>query len=90
MNFLLNKRQREMISLIQKGISITEIARILNVSRRTIYNWLEKEEIKSELDNKKALIAEMIDLAKNSEDKTIKYNAIKYLLDSNISFKGMH
>lgn len=76
-----------MITLIQEGKNITEIAKILNVSRRTIYNWLEKEEIKSELDNKKALIAEMVDLAKNSEDKTIKYNAIKYLLDSDLPLK---
>lgn len=82
---MLDQRQRKMIALIQDGKSITEIATVLNVSRRTVYNWLEKEEIKSELDNKKALIAEMVDLAKNSEDKTIKYNAIKYLLDSNIS-----
>lgn len=82
---MLDQRHRKLIILIQEGKNITEIARILNVSRRTIYNWLEKEEIKSELDNKKALISEMIDLAKNSEDKTIKYNAIKYLLDLNIS-----
>lgn len=78
----------KMITLIQEEKNITEIAKILNVSRRTVYNWLEKEEIKSELDNKKFLISEMVNLAKNSKDETIKYNAIKYLLDSNISLEN--
>lgn len=36
---------------LQQGLSKTEIARALRVSRRTVYHWIETGQLDRELDN---------------------------------------
>jgi transcriptional regulator with XRE-family HTH domain len=33
----------------KKGVSITELARLINVNRRSVYNWFNQEELKVEI-----------------------------------------
>jgi transposase-like protein len=47
---MLDERQLKCIERLMKGNSIADIAKELNVSRQTIYNWKEAEEFKAELD----------------------------------------
>ena len=49
----LDHRQNEMINLILGGANITDVAKILNVNRNTIYNWLNKDYVKAELDKRR-------------------------------------
>ena len=42
-----------MITYIINGESITDIAKMLNVNRKTIYNWLNKDYVKAELDKRR-------------------------------------
>lgn len=46
----LGKRQYLAIQYILEGKQITDIAKALGVARQTIYNWLDDEEFKTEVD----------------------------------------
>ncbi|WP_330615189.1 helix-turn-helix domain-containing protein [Romboutsia sp. 1001285H_161024_C4] len=50
---ILTREQNDMITYIINGESITDIAKILNVNRKTIYNWLNKDYVKVELDKRR-------------------------------------
>ena len=47
---MLEKRQYLAIEKLMEGMPVTEIAKVVGVHRSTIYNWLENEEFKKELD----------------------------------------
>lgn len=86
-----------MIDLILEGKKMTEIAKELNIYRSRLYRWIERPEVKAELETRRrqlkksasdkitgqvnSLVDKMLDLAENSPDSRVKYNAIKYLLD---------
>ena len=76
---------------------MTEIAKDNGLYRSILYRWLKDESFKAELETRRAqlrksasdkitgrvsnLVDKMLDLAENSTDNRVKYNAIKYLLD---------
>lgn len=49
----LNSRQDKMISMILEGHSISSISKKIGMARGTIYNWLKKDCIKSEIDKRR-------------------------------------
>ena len=93
----ITEEQSKMIDLILEGRKMTEIAKELNIYRSRLYRWIERPEVKAELETRRrqlkksasdkitgqvnSLVDKMLDLAENSTDNRVKYNAIKYLLD---------
>lgn len=49
----INLQQENMITMIMQGENITSIAKKLNVTRGTVYSWLNKDNIKAELDKRR-------------------------------------
>lgn len=94
---MITNEQIEMIDMVIEGKPITNIARILNKSRATIYAWLKLDEVIQEMERRKiqlkqaakdkitsnveSYINNLIDLAFNSKDQRIKFQANKYLID---------
>ena len=90
----------KVIEMVLSDIPIAEIARKINVSRTTIYSWLKENEVKAELEareqqrkkfgNSKVIrflptaLDNMIDLANNSTDVRVKFQANKYLIDQGL------
>lgn len=97
---ILAKDQYEFIDLYLEGVNITEISKVLNKSRQTLYTWLKYEAVQVEIENRKARIRneakdkinmfvntcvdEMKKLALNSTDQRVKLQALKYLLDRSL------
>lgn len=54
---LLNQKHLDAIEELMKGENISNIAKKLKVSRASIYNWLDDEEFKLELDKRKQIIS---------------------------------
>lgn len=93
----ITEEQSQMIDLILEGKKMTEIAKELGIYRSQLYRWIDKQEIKAELEARRVqlrksannkitgqvgnLVDRMLDIAVNSTDSRVKYNAIKYLLD---------
>ena len=50
---ILTREQSDMITYLINGESITDIAKMLNVGRQTVYNWLNKDYVKAELDKRR-------------------------------------
>lgn len=50
---ILTQEQSDMIVMIINGETITDIADRLNRSRQTIYDWLNKDYVKAELDKRR-------------------------------------
>lgn len=46
----LDDKKLQAIELIIKGEKIADVARIVGVNRKTVYNWLDNKEFKAELD----------------------------------------
>lgn len=94
---ILTKEHYEFIDLYLEGRNITEISKVLNKSRQTLYTWLKYEGVQVEIENRKSTIRkeakdkinmflntcvdEMKELALNSTDQRVKLQAIKYLMD---------
>lgn len=90
----------KMIEMYLSNVKITEIANKLNVSRQTIYAWLKEKEVMAEVEERRqqlkkigqnkitqnvcTCIDNMIDLANNSTDPRVKYNANKYIIDQGL------
>lgn len=90
----------KMIEMYLADIAVTEIAKKLNVSRTTIYAWLKEKEVKAELEEREqqrkkfgnskiirylpTALDNMIDLANNSPDIRVKFQANKYLIDQGL------
>lgn len=54
---MLTKDREKMITLYIEGNKITDIAKVVNVSRQTIYSWLNEDEVKAEMDRRRRDIA---------------------------------
>ncbi|MGL4571646.1 MAG: IS630 transposase-related protein [Clostridium sp.] len=65
----LGKKQYLAIQYILEGKQITDIAKALGVARQTIYNWLDDEEFKTEVDT---LRREIQTSAKNYVENNIR------------------
>lgn len=94
---VLNEKQEKMISMIIQGETIAAIARSVNVTRSTIYSWLNKDNIKVELNRRrqdivnegnnyilkdvKSYIDKIKELAKDKSDKRTCLAANQYLLN---------
>lgn len=94
---MLTRPQEEAITMYIEGNTISDIARSLKVTRNTIYNWLDKSEVKAELDRRKQCIAtqgnqyilkdlktyidKIKELAKDKSDKRVCLSANQYLLN---------
>ena len=101
---MITDTQSEMIDLYLSGKKKSIIARELNVSRTTIYSWLENDEVKQEIELRKKYLIQgakdkilnncskcidnLCDLAFNSNDQRVKFNALKYLIDRSLGIPG--
>ena len=97
---MLTKKQNEMITMLVEGKSKAEVARELKMSRQTIYDWLEKEEIKLEVDRRRqkmcsdalaglkgdtqALLEAVKKLAYTADSEAIRLQALNSLLDRSL------
>ena len=94
---MINEKQNQMIQMLVEGKTKSTIARELNMSRQTIYDWLKIDEISAELDRRrqvmcnealgeaksdvKKLLAELEKMALTSESESIRLQCINSLLD---------
>lgn len=94
---VINVDKDRMIDMLLSGINIAEIARILKVSRQTIYAWKKEKEVEAELEARReqlkksaqdkitndvcTYVDNMKELACNSADVRVKFQANKYLID---------
>jgi len=94
---VINIDKDRMIDMLLSGINIAEIARTLNVSRQTIYAWKKEKEVEAELERRReqlkksaqdkitndvcTYVDNMKELACNSTDIRVKFQANKYLID---------
>lgn len=94
---VLTVKQSDMVTMLIEGHNITDIAKKLNVTRNTIYAWMNKDCIKAELDRRKRELAtqgnQMIlkdlttyignikELANDKSDKRVSLAANQYLLN---------
>lgn len=94
---MLTKDQEKVISLYIEGNTIVDIAKVIRVSRQTIYSWLGKDDVKAEMDRRKQDLANqgnqlilkdvttyidnIKELAKDKSDKRVSLAANQYLLN---------
>lgn len=94
---MITKEQEELITLLIIGEKISDIAKTMNRSRQTIYDWINKEEVKAELDRRKQELARqgnnyilkdlytyidtIKELAKDKSDKRVCLAANQYLIN---------
>lgn len=99
MDFVSEQKSR-MIDMIMEGRRMTEIAKELGIYRSQLYRWLKDEKVIAELEARRVqlrknakdkitgrvdfLTSEMLEMAANSTDQRVKFNAIKYLLDRSL------
>ena len=94
---VLGEKHYKCINLLIEGNKITEIAKMLPASRQAIYNWLDDEEFKAELDKQRqeikkrgqdkilakfdTYIDKINDIALNSASDNVKLNALEFLVE---------
>lgn len=94
---MLTKDQEKVITMFIEGNKIIDIAKFVGVSRQTIYSWLNKDDVKAELDRRKQELANqgnqlilkdittyidnIKELAKDKSDKRVCLAANQYLLN---------
>lgn len=94
---VLSVKESDMITMLIEGHSITDIAKKLNITRQTVYNWMEKDNIKAELDRRRrelsrqgnsiilkdltTYIDNIKNLANDKSDKRVSLAANQYLLN---------
>ncbi|WP_242825361.1 helix-turn-helix domain-containing protein [Clostridium sporogenes] len=94
---VLTVKQSDMVTMLIEGHSITDIAKKLNVTRNTIYAWMNKDNVKAELDRRKRELAHqgnqiilkdlttyvdnIKNLANDKSDKRVSLAANQYLLN---------
>lgn len=102
-NFL-SEEQSNMIDYLIEGKNISDIARILNKARTTIYKWLELDQVKAEIETRKTEIKSqakskiaakvggclenIIEIANTSKDVRTKLAANKYICDQFLGVPG--
>ena len=52
-NNVLTKQQSDLVNCLIEGDTVTEITNKLGVSRQTIYDWMKRDIVKAELDNRR-------------------------------------
>ena len=52
-NNVLTKQQSNLVNCLIEGDTVTEISNKLGVSRQTIYDWMKRDIVKAELDNRR-------------------------------------
>ena len=93
----LSEVEYKIIDLVLQGLEKTAIAKQLGISRSWLYTVLNKTHVQLELERRRnelkktandkivtnvcTLVDNMLDMAMNSSDQRVKYNANKYLLD---------
>ncbi|NFO47244.1 helix-turn-helix domain-containing protein [Clostridium botulinum] len=101
---LLSDEQSNMIDYLIEGRSISDISRILNKSRSTIYNWIELDQVQTEIEIRKTGIKKqarskiaskvggclenIIEIANTSTDVRTKLAANKYICDQFLGSPG--
>lgn len=94
---ILTSKESDMITMLINGENITDIAKKLNITRQTVYNWMNKDNIKAELDRRRRELAtqgnnlimkdlttyidNIKELAKDKSDKRVSLAANQYLLN---------
>lgn len=102
-NFL-NEEQSNLVDYLIEGKNISDIARILNKSRSTIYNWIELDQVKAEIEKRKleiktqakskiasrvgGCLENIIEIANTSKDVRTKLAANKYICDQFLGTPG--
>ena len=102
-NFL-SEEQSNMIDYFIEGKSISDIAKILNKARSTIYKWLELDQVKTEIEKRKSeiktqarskiaskvggCIENIVEIAHTSKDLRTKLAANKYICDQFLGAPG--
>lgn len=97
---MLQEKQMIAIELLCEGKPKTEVCKEINLSRRTLYNWLDDLEFRTELDRlekckkKEAqstinshvikYISELEKIAFNSKSDKLKSEVLMYLLDRSL------
>ncbi|AUM91521.1 helix-turn-helix domain-containing protein [Clostridium botulinum] len=97
MSNVITQQQSDMITMLIEGHSITDIAKKLSITRNTVYAWMNKDNVKAELDKRKRELANQgnqiilkdlttyIDniknLANDNSDKRVSLAANQYLLN---------
>ena len=93
----LTEDQCNMVTLLITGTTVTETARIIGVNRKTIYNWMNKEDVRKEMDRRKqeltnqgnlmilkdldSYINNIKELASDKSDKRVMLAANQYLIN---------
>lgn len=94
---MLDEVKEKAITYLLKGEAITDVAKLVGKSRQAIYNWLDDEEFKAELDRRRQeivtkgnaiLLAELNSsierikrIAVKSKSEKVKLDANTYLID---------
>ncbi|EPY2274529.1 helix-turn-helix domain-containing protein [Clostridium sporogenes] len=94
---ILTNKESDMITMLIEGVGITDIAKKLNVTRQTIYNWQDKDHVKAELNRRRrelsrqgnhiilkdltTYIDNIKQLANDKSDKRVSLAANQYLLN---------
>lgn len=96
----LDERKMQVIELMLKGETISDIARIAGVSRQAIYDWQKQEDFKCELDkcrqelkrtaeakiavNSNKYVSELERIAMTSNSERTRLEALQYLLNRHL------
>ena len=94
---MLNNKQLQAIDMLMDGVNKTAIADKIKVNRTTLYNWLENEEFKLELDRRqqeiskhalsdlkgdtKQILEAVKKLGYEAESEAVRLSALNSLLD---------
>lgn len=94
---VIDKQKVECIDYLIAGYTITDTAKLLNICRQSIYNWLADKDFKAELDKRiqelsvagnNKILADVITyvdrlklLATKSKSEKVQLDALTYLLD---------
>lgn len=96
-NGLITAKESNMLTMLIEGENITDIAKRIGVNRNTIYNWLNKDDVKAELSRRRqelahqgnglilkditTYITNIKELANDKSDKRVCLAANQYLLN---------
>lgn len=94
---ILDERKLELVTMIMSGENKTDVAKRLNITRKTVYTWLDDPEVKSEIEKRqrelvqsgKDLLTNRLDgylnnlhsIAMTSKDTRTKAQVNEYLVD---------
>ena len=98
---MLDEKHLKVCHLLSIGTSITEIAKVMGMTRQTIYDWKKKEEMKAELDRQgqdfissmqasgrayaPKAMARLIDLCENGTSDKTQLDAASKIIDKYMS-----